>query len=58
MEKSVLVRCRPEDKDLVQQVLKDASNEFTELIKNECGVNFTCNVQFDEHNPLGDNVAE
>lgn len=57
MEKSILIRCRSEDNDVVSSVLSEAATEFSKLIKDECNVDFKTNVEFDKYNTLPDNVC-
>jgi hypothetical protein len=52
MEREVQVRCRPEDVQITESVLQDASKEFSELIQKQCGVVFQTAVTLDGNNNL------
>jgi len=47
LEKEVMVRCRPEDKSVVEGALKDASAKYTDFIKKSCGANTPLTLTMD-----------
>mmetsp|Transcript_3664 Transcript_3664/g.2872 ORF Transcript_3664/g.2872 Transcript_3664/m.2872 type:complete len:93 (+) Transcript_3664:3-281(+) len=42
-----MVRCRPEDKSVVEGALKDASAKYTDFIKKSCGANTPLTLTMD-----------
>jgi len=47
MEKEVLVKGRPEDQEILQEVAGEAAAEFTALIKSQTGADFKTTVNID-----------
>mmetsp|Transcript_43926 Transcript_43926/g.108186 ORF Transcript_43926/g.108186 Transcript_43926/m.108186 type:complete len:225 (-) Transcript_43926:152-826(-) len=47
LEKEVLVRCRPEDKSVVEGCLKDASAKYADFIKKSCGATVSLTLTMD-----------
>lgn len=58
MEKEVQVRAREQDQKLVESIIPEAAEEFTNIIKKETGVEFKTKVTFDANNPLKENICQ
>merc|ERR1712176_643965 len=52
LEGEVVVRCREADKSVVQGCLKDASEEYSKVIKTQTGADKTCKLVIDEKDYL------
>ena len=54
MEKQVRLRCRPEDNEVVESLLEECCQAYSEFVKEETGMEKTCEIELVKTVPLKD----
>ena len=58
MERDVYVRCRPVDFDIVESVLQEASQEYSDIIKKETNYDMQVSLLIDKKQALKEHQSQ